>query len=71
MVTTRAESIVRDRNDKLVIYLIFVCIYCIVVDIFIKVVVLADFLFRVTETIKIDITCKSDKNDHTCSYEKR
>ena len=54
----------------MVIYLIFICIYGIVVDIFIKVVVLADFLFRVTETIKIDITCKSNENDHTSCYEK-
>lgn len=70
MVTTMAELNVSDRNDEMVIHLIFICIYGIVVNIFIKVVVLADFLFRVTETIKIDITCKSDKNDHTCSNEK-
>ena len=70
MVTTMAELNVSDRNDEMVIHLIFICIYGIVVNIFIKVVVLADFLFRVTKTIKIDITSKSNENDHTCSYEK-
>ena len=64
------NSLLGIETGKMFIYLIFICIYGIVVDIFIKVVVLADFLFRVTKTIKIDITCKSNENDHTCSYEK-
>ena len=70
MVTTMAEIV--NKNCELTnttTNLIFVWIN-VIVDIFIKVVIFADFLFCITKTIKVNITCKSNQNDHTCCYEK-